>query len=766
MASRPERVDLAFVLTTNGGQKNGAELKINMQIHLDSELAITQWQDEWGTFQSKPVAGNLHMPAMRLVRHDDAWRPLAASAIPSVAHPEFELQATWRDVYGGDVPFCRPADIQFPNYWPATFDDWPYANDFHLNHRMAFEGNVQVKPVQTSRARGMQFTITLEDRRDPQQRHPQNIVRLPVGIELPLTPSTKVFGTKEMYYEHARIHTELRDPHLPRRWYYLEGELFGLRTTSPMLEPSAQPGRSSTEIHTGAPLAACSDDGKLWWGLASEPDYGAAIDWASDRVRLYTTLYLQAGGKASWSFIVWRMQTDRPQDLLVAATESGGFFDLLNPLGFEPKGVPSGPIIFANYSRIRLQWDQIKALRPGLLLINYHYDHISSTANLYGRWKTYEGFEIKEEDLKSLVNDLKSVGMKVGFYGSTVEQPESHKIIQQSDFVMDKWGRRWHAWEPGNWVIDAGNRGAAERIARAEAEFAHHYGMDAVFVDRLDHMGVNHNPERVGDADAQGRLALIPSVRLGLIHLNKARLHWQRKLNPHLCVALNNTTLWAGVRHSDFNLLEGGDDIDDYSMPWLFQPSGVVNKRHFSVLFSELAGSKLFQAIGQSTAQTKFLDVLRIFIRRSLVSGVIAQPYGDEIFVDQKSMFFQPLRDKNQPDEMKFKMLESLTYDGGDQWRQWWDHISPALDAARQLAMPTYCVSNEPELGSFGFSHRFLARQGKGGGVYIGLLNESDQEQNVSFRVFGHEFRGIIPTGSVKAWWVRPDQVGTESLTF
>ena len=42
-------------------------------------------------------------------------------------------------------------------------------------------------------------------------------------------------------------------------------------------------------------------------------------------------------------------------------------------------------------------------------------------------------------------------------------------------------GRRFNAWEPGNWVVDAGNDDCADRLARAEAEFAKYYGFECVF---------------------------------------------------------------------------------------------------------------------------------------------------------------------------------------------------------------------------------------------------------------------------------------------
>ena len=194
---------------------------------------------------------------------------------------------------------------------------------------------------------------------------------------------------------------------------------------------------------------AASDDGRQWWGIAGEAEYGAATLIGTDRLRHFTTLYLRPGGVAEWSFVLWRQETDAPQQLLLAATRAEGFFNQLNPLGFTPMGAPEGPIVFANVSRLPYQLEEVKKLRPGLVLLNYHYDHISSTANLYDAWRTYEGFAYSEEKLQRLIRRLKDSGCRVGFYGTTATQPESHRVVRQEDYFLDAWGRRIHDWEPG-----------------------------------------------------------------------------------------------------------------------------------------------------------------------------------------------------------------------------------------------------------------------------------------------------------------------------
>ena len=76
----------------------------------------------------------------------------------------------------------------------------------------------------------------------------------------------------------------------------------------------------------------------------------------------------------------------------------------------------------------------IRALQPGLVLLNYHDEHISATANLYGHGTTSEGFQYSEEKLNKLIADLRAVGVPmIGVYGTQLEQPQSHQVLRQDD---------------------------------------------------------------------------------------------------------------------------------------------------------------------------------------------------------------------------------------------------------------------------------------------------------------------------------------------
>ena len=101
---------------------------------------------------------------------------------------------------------------------------------------------------------------------------------MPIGIELPLAAEARVYGTAEMFNECRQLDFCLADPALPRAWYYLEAELFGVvilpcwAKKKPLI-----PDAPLDRLHSGAPLVAASNDGKIWWGIASEADYGPPL---------------------------------------------------------------------------------------------------------------------------------------------------------------------------------------------------------------------------------------------------------------------------------------------------------------------------------------------------------------------------------------------------------------------------------------------------------------------------------------------------------
>ena len=92
----------------------------------------------------------------------------------------------------------------------------------------------------------------------------------------------------------------------------------------------------------------------------------------------------------------------------------------------------------------------------------------------------------------------------------------------------------------------------------------------------------------------------------------------------------------------------------------------------------------------------------------------MSQPYGDEIFVDRESIFYQPGRDKAQPDEEKNALLAAINYYGGKEWNEYYQAIAPALAAAKRLATPVSRVLTTAD-EAITFQHRLLARQGDGG---------------------------------------------------
>ncbi len=730
---------------------------MTLKLSLDEFGGVRNWVDAFGALlRSDSASEDMVTPAFRLIRYDDAWRPLGAAGDSALAMDIEDGESTvkFTGVYGGERSFAYGAtpNRPFPAFWPAAFDAWPYAGDIHPHAPMRFAGRLHIQRVRALDAEGVRFTVTVRDLRTAQTPGTQGVIRMPVGVEIPLPQAGRCYGTQEMYETYAPITHDLADPAMRRSWYYLEAELFGMRSPRPEADSLERPIFDADAVHVGTPLAAFSEDSRRWWAIASEADYGAAAIWGRQRLRYFSTLYLRPGGEASWSWVIWRSESQEPSRLVLQCTREGGFFDQLNPRSFRPMGAPAGPIAFANISRLPYQMDQIRALKPGLVLLNYHYDHISSTSNLYGEWTTYEGFRYSEAKLKELIAQLRAAGVPaIGAYGTQVEQPETQRVLRQDDIVLDAWGRRYHAWEPGNWVVDGGNRDCGERLARAEAEFCQHYGLDAVFVDRLDHMGINANPARIGKPGDQ-RLECIPSIRLGMIELNKQRMAWMRKLNPHLRVGLNNTTGWSGVRYSDWNQLEGGNR-GNREIPWLQQPAGVVDKRHTTPLFGPPSGPDLFQVIGDDKHRDEFDAIMRRFMGESLFGGIEASPYGDEWFVDPKSMFFTGNNNKHAPDEQKLAKIQAVRWSGGAEWWRMWQAIRPALQASLCLATPPARVTDRPDQGSLPAGCFLHARAGDAGGVFVAVRNTGDQAVCVSFRFHGFAMEGEIPPDAVRVWW-------------
>ncbi|MEM1084211.1 MAG: hypothetical protein AAGI48_08815 [Verrucomicrobiota bacterium] len=698
-------------------------------------------------------------PDIELLRYDDCWRPLISPEADASLDGPGTL--SWDDRWGGPLPYGHP---RVGHIKPLDFDAWGDPNTHIEILPMDFRGELKVEEVEFAGVRGHRFRITLNDLRGDD--HPiDRTLKIPVGFRIPYSGVPTAFGLREMYLEPEIIERRIDDPAFKDEWFYLEAELFGQVGRHPMDNMGPEKSQWGRRIHCGAPMATFKrEEGGPWWALSGEPDYGAAIHWKPDGVLIYTTLYLTPGGSADWQATLWRQEEEEPSNVYLNATRPGGFYDQMNPLGFERKGIPEGPIVFININRPPAHLEELRKVKPKMVILNYIYDHISCVANMYGTWQTYEGFTMNEEKLKALIAELKGMGAKVGYYGTSVEQPESHKPLKPSDIVMDQWGRSFNAWEPGNWVVDAGNEDCADRLARAEAEFAQYYGLECVFVDRLDHLSVNTRPDRVGQP-GNSRLENVPSVRLGVIELNKKRIEWQRKLNPTLYIGLNNTTQWAGgVRYSDFNLLEGGMDLNP-PIFFLNAPHGIIHKQHYNVFFCDVDGDVVDHGIIQDEDQLQGFEVKRrAFFRDALCDGVIAQPYEDEIFVDPDSQFFKGWNNRELPDEEKWAWYDDKTFYGGDSWRKDEDTIARAIEVANRCCFPTEKVWCEPDSLPEGI--RFAARRGEPGGHYIGIRNELDEPLEADFTIDGRHCTGSIEPGKVRVWFSEAPDKELETLHF
>ena len=169
---------------------------------------------------------------------------------------------------------------------------------------------------------------------------------------------------------------------------------------------------------------------------------------------------------------------------------------------------------------------------------------------------------------------------------------------------------------------------------------------------------------------------------------------------------------------------------------------------------------------GENIGLLSFIPQVEDAIRRSLVAGVEVDPYGDEMFVDRKSMFFIEGHDKAAPDVEKYALLQSIDYHGGKEWRKLWEKAAPALEAARRLTIPVARVWSRPDGGELNFPHLFCARAGDDGGIYLGLQNKSDSLQKVDLVLMGTRFGAEIEPGKVYAWWWDKKNQESGSLMF
>lgn len=702
--------------------------------------------------------GAIDIP-ISLERFDDCWRPLVNPSVMGELGENGDL--AWKDRFGSPHAYGHLPEDRIK---PLDFDAWGCPNT-HMDHQpLDFEGSLNIEPANFDNIRGHRIRIEFKDLRQADHLN-DRILKIPVGFRIKLPATPRACGIREMYLQPEIFDQSVDSPGFPTEWYYLEAELFGLVRRSPMDDLGPAKTEWGQRIHCGAPMAIFQTNPKgPWYALSGESDYGAAIRWRKDEVLVYTTLYLKPGGTAHWQSCLWRQQEANPSNVYLSATRPGGFYDQMNPPLLERKGAPEGPIAFININRPEQSFEQLEKVKPKLVIMNYVYDHISCVANMYGEWTNYEGFKMTEEKLKALIAKFKGMGAKVGFYGTSVEQPETHPPLKESDIVMDEWGRRFNAWEPGNWVIDAGNQNCGERLAKAEAEFAQHYGLEAVFVDRLDHLSVNAHPERIGKTGDQ-RLELIPSVRLGMIELMKQRVIWQRKLNPSLYIGLNNTTQWAGgIRYTDFNLLEGGMDLEP-PIFFLNAPFGIIHKQHYNVFFCDVDGDVIDHGIIQGENQLNGFDrKRRSLFRDAIADGVIPHPYEDEIFVAPDSQFFKGWNNRELPDKEKWAFYEDKHFYGGDTWREDEDYIARAMHIANTFCFPIEKVWSKPDTLPDGI--RFSARRGTPGGYYIGVRNETADTLQLEFEIDGIVCKGSLEPESVRAWFAESQTAEVETIHF
>jgi hypothetical protein len=190
----------------------------------------------------------------------------------------------------------------------------------------------------------------------------------------------------------------------------------------------------------------------------------------------------------------------------------------------------------------------------------------------------------------------------------------------------------------------------------------------------------------------------------------------------------------------------------------------VVDKRHTTPLFGPPSGPDLFQVMGNKRDEQAFPAIMRQFIGESLLGGVEASPYGDEWFVDPKSMFFSGSNSKCDSDEAKLAKIRAVAWGGGAEWRAMWEVIRPALEASRSLATPPARIVNQPDEGTLPADCQLHARAGDDGGIYVAVRNRSDVPVRVTFGFHGYTIAGEVAGNAVRVWWGETAEKGCFSV--
>ena len=85
-------------------------------IYLNPQLAITRWTDDFGSQEFSAEADSTLLPAFRLLRYDDAWRPIAGQVENINGSGSASLAAAYDEAYTGPRAYGRPASASFPSY--------------------------------------------------------------------------------------------------------------------------------------------------------------------------------------------------------------------------------------------------------------------------------------------------------------------------------------------------------------------------------------------------------------------------------------------------------------------------------------------------------------------------------------------------------------------------------------------------------------------------------------------------------------------------
>jgi len=124
-----------------------------------------------------------------------------------------------------------------------------------------------------------------------------------------------------------------------------------------------------------------------------------------------------------------------------------------------------------------------------------------------------------------------------------------------------------------------------------------------------------------------------------------------------------------------------------------------------------------------------------------------------------------PDRDKDAPDEEKYKLLRTMQLHGGTEWRQWWDAVQPRARCPRSHD-PGRSGVESTRVRPASLRPPLSSAQWRWGRIICRRLERRIDRQSVDFEVAGKRFDGDIPGEKRACLVVDPETNQRHTLSF